>query len=79
MVKVKGDKSIILKADIRMIVMEFQNGSVLILPLTPLNYHRYCYIANGRILHSGKIHGKLHCVRPIVLRGSGVCPKQQGI
>lgn len=49
------------------LAMEFQNGAALIFRLTPANYHRYCYIANGRILNFRKIQGKLHCVRPIAL------------
>lgn len=50
------------------LAMEFQNGTALIFRLTPANYHRYCYMADGRILRSRKIQGKLHCVRPIALR-----------
>ncbi len=46
----------------------FYNGTALIFRLTPANYHRYCYAADGHILHSRKISGKLHCVRPIALR-----------
>lgn len=47
---------------------KFKEGTALIFRLTPANYHRYCYAANGRILGFGKICGKLHCVRPIALR-----------
>ena len=50
------------------LAMEFQNGTALIFCLTPANYHRYCYVANGRILYFRRMKGKLHCVRPIALR-----------
>ena len=50
------------------LAMEFQNGTALIFRLTPANYHRYCYVAYGRILYFRRIKGKLHCVRPIALR-----------
>lgn len=46
----------------------FDGGSALIFRLTPADYHRYCYIADGKILFHRKIQGKLHCVRPIALR-----------
>ncbi|MEY8390712.1 phosphatidylserine decarboxylase [Lachnospiraceae bacterium] len=47
---------------------KFYDGTALIFRLTPANYHRYCYAADGHVLHSRKISGKLHCVRPIALR-----------
>lgn len=46
----------------------FYDGDAFVFRLTPANFHRYCYAAAGRILFSGKIQGKLHCVRPIALR-----------
>lgn len=46
----------------------FQDGTAFIFRLTPADYHRYCYAADGQILCSEKIQGKLHCVRPIALR-----------
>ena len=39
----------------------------MIFRLTPQHYHRYCYSADGTVLHSRRIDGKLHCVRPIAL------------
>ncbi|MGN0348570.1 MAG: phosphatidylserine decarboxylase [Roseburia sp.] len=45
----------------------FGDGMALIFRLTPADYHRYCYSADGKILSSRKIQGKLHCVRPIAL------------
>lgn len=48
---------------------QFRDGEALIFRLTPADYHRYCYAADGQILLEKKIVGKLHCVRPIALRG----------
>lgn len=47
---------------------QFYDGDALIFRLTPENFHRYCYAAEGKIILSRKIQGKLHCVRPIALR-----------
>lgn len=47
---------------------KFEEGTALIFRLTPANYHRYCYVADGKILLQREIQGKLHCVRPIALR-----------
>lgn len=47
---------------------QFYDGDALVFRLTPANFHRYCYVAEGKILFSRKIQGKLHCVRPIALR-----------
>lgn len=47
---------------------QFKEGIALIFRLTPANYHRYCYVANGKIILHRKIQGMLHCVRPIALR-----------
>ncbi len=47
---------------------KYKDGTALIFRLTPANYHRYCYISDGRIIHYRKIRGLLHCVRPIALR-----------
>lgn len=46
----------------------FQGGTALIFRLTPVEYHRYCYAADGDVIRIKKIPGKLHCVRPIALR-----------
>lgn len=47
----------------------FMDGEALIFRLTPADYHRYCYAADGQIVYEKRIEGKLHCVRPIALRG----------
>lgn len=46
---------------------KFRYGTAFIFRLTPEKYHRYCYTANGTIIYSRKIDGKLHCVRPIAI------------
>jgi hypothetical protein len=47
---------------------EFAEGIAFIFRLTPANYHRYSYAADGRILTVRKIPGVLHCVRPVAVR-----------
>lgn len=47
---------------------QFGEGCAFIFRLTPADYHRYCYVANGKIISNKKIQGTLHCVRPIALR-----------
>jgi len=47
---------------------EFSDGICLIFRLTPDDYHRYCYIDNGEILHRERINGALHTVRPVAYR-----------
>lgn len=51
----------------RKLAAEFQNGVLLVFRLTPQDYHRYCYAVDGKVLHTRKIQGKLHCVRPVAL------------
>lgn len=46
----------------------FRGGFALIFRLTPAEYHRYCYAADGDIVRMKRIRGKLHCVRPVALR-----------
>ena len=46
----------------------FEGGTAFIFRLTPAEYHRYCYAADGNVIRIKKISGKLHCVRPIALR-----------
>lgn len=45
----------------------FLDGTALVFRLTPANYHRYGYAADGVVLRHRKISGKLHCVRPVAL------------
>jgi len=47
---------------------EFSDGICLIFRLTPDDYHRYCYIDNGEVLHRKRINGSLHTVRPVAYR-----------
>ena len=44
---------------------KFKDGTALVYRLTPANYHRYCYVADGRIKSHKRINGVLHCVRPV--------------
>lgn len=52
----------------RKLAERFRGGTSFIFRLTPAEYHRYCYAADGDISHVERIRGKLHCVRPIALR-----------
>jgi phosphatidylserine decarboxylase len=52
----------------KVLAEEFAEGIAFIFRLTPANYHRYCYVADGRILTVRKIPGVLHCVRPVAVR-----------
>ncbi len=47
---------------------KFAGGYAFVFRLTPAEYHRYCYVADGTIVRAKRISGKLHCVRPIALR-----------
>ncbi len=51
----------------RALAEHFCGGVALIFRLTPQDYHRYCYMADGRIVSSVCIPGQLHCVRPVAL------------
>jgi len=52
----------------KMLANEFVNGVCLIYRLMPDNYHRYCYIDDGKIVSHKKIKGVLHTVRPIAMK-----------
>lgn len=45
----------------------YGGGTAFVFRLTPADYHRYCYVTDGRIISHRKIRGVLHCVRPIAL------------
>jgi len=47
------------------IAKEYSGGECLIFRLSVENYHRYCYIDNGRQDKNKKIKGVLHTVQPI--------------
>ncbi|MBQ6810990.1 MAG: phosphatidylserine decarboxylase [Firmicutes bacterium] len=49
----------------RHIAREYDGGYVLIFRLTVDDYHRYCYIADGRKTQNIRIRGVLHTVNPI--------------
>lgn len=44
---------------------EYNNGYVLVFRLSVDDYHRYCYIDNGRLLDTKYVRGKLHTVSSI--------------
>lgn len=44
---------------------KYKNGNCLVFRLSMDNYHRYCYIDNGKIEKVDKIKGKLHTVSSI--------------
>ncbi|MDY3845302.1 MAG: phosphatidylserine decarboxylase [Eubacteriales bacterium] len=46
---------------------EYEDGICLVFRLCVNNYHRYCYIDNGKKGDNTFIKGKLHTVRPIAL------------
>lgn len=48
------------------IANKYKNGYVLVFRLSPNDYHRYCFIDNGKVLKHYKIKGKFHTVNPIV-------------
>ena len=45
----------------------FSGGTAFIFRLTPANYHRYAFCADGKIICRRRIKGVLHCVRPVAL------------
>lgn len=45
---------------------EYSSGYVLVFRLSPDDYHRYCFVDDGRIIDNYKIRGKFHTVNPIV-------------
>lgn len=49
----------------KMDVEKFKNGNCLVFRLSMDNYHRYCYIDNGRNEQIDRIKGKLHTVSSI--------------
>jgi len=52
----------------KQLAKEFNGGICLIFRLAPDNYHRYCYIDDGKVLGSKKIKGVLHTVQPLALK-----------
>lgn len=46
----------------------FRNGSVAILRLCPVDYHRFHFPDSGKVLDHYSSHGKLHSVNPLALK-----------
>lgn len=44
---------------------EYNNGYVFVFRLSPCDYHRYYYNANGKLLKKYKIHGFFNSVNPV--------------
>ena len=49
------------------IAKKYKDGYCLIFRLSPKEYHRYCYIDDGKKSSNKIIKGKLHAVRPVAL------------
>lgn len=49
----------------------FQGGPGFIARLCPVDYHRFHFPDEGKIISSSKLHGPLHSVNPIALRSMG--------
>lgn len=49
------------------LALEYENGTCVVIRLCVFNYHRYCYLDNGKKGKNVFIPGKLHTVRPIAL------------
>lgn len=46
--------------------IKYKNGYALIFRLSPDDYHRYCFVDNGKIVNNYKVSGFFHTVNPIV-------------
>ena len=45
---------------------KYKDGYVLVFRLSPDDYHRYCFVDDGKIINNYKISGLFHTVNPIV-------------
>lgn len=45
----------------------YKDGTLLIFRLAVSDYHRYCFIDNGKLLKTKRINGKYHSVSPVAL------------
>lgn len=45
---------------------KFDGGMVMVFRLSPDDYHRYCFIDDGKIINNYKIKGYFHTVNPVV-------------
>lgn len=53
------------------LVQSFKGGPGFIARLCPVDYHRFHFPDDGRILYSTRLHGPLHSVNPIALKSKG--------
>mgnify|MGYP003640509349 CR=1 FL=1 len=49
----------------------FNEGPLLLARLCPVDYHRFHYPDNGKVLDYYRVHGKLHSVNPVALKEFG--------
>jgi len=56
---------------------EYKNGTCLVFRLTVDDYHRYCFVDDGKVLKSKKINGILHTVGPIAFKRYKVFKENQ--
>ena len=47
------------------IAKKYKGGYVLVFRLSPEDYHRYCFIDDGKVITNYKINGTFHTVNPI--------------
>ena len=49
------------------LAQEFDQGTVIIARLCPVDYHRFHFPCNGEVLHQYRVKGVLHSVNPVAL------------
>jgi phosphatidylserine decarboxylase len=50
------------------LAQEFDGGTVVIARLCPVDYHRFHFPLNGKVLHQYRVAGLLHSVNPVALK-----------
>lgn len=56
---------------------EYKNGLCLVFRLTVDDYHRYCYVDDGKVIKTKKINGILHTVGPVAFKRYKVFKENQ--
>lgn len=59
------------------LALQYSGGTCLVFRLTVDDYHRYCFVDNGRLIKSRKINGILHTVGPIAFKRYKVFKENQ--
>lgn len=57
--------------------VEYKNGTCLVFRLTVDDYHRYCFVDDGKVIKSKKINGILHTVGPVAFKRYKVFKENQ--